>query len=204
MALAHVGGNIGWLLAPGLKTVQTRYYKKSPELFSACNLSAKYASLPDKSDVCLTLTFTMQFYNGLHSIVRQMSDVSLQNFAYTDLCKCMFLSVFTYSSNPLTQISEIVQLTRWAHSKFPPHFLPWSRHKKHGESLLLLASKFRCSHVNLKLWLSPVIGVKRWRGAECVHVSSPAKLHDVFEFQHWLFFTSCSQTAALTPESGDV
>ena len=204
MALAHVGGNIGWLLAPGLKTVQTRYYKKSPELFSACNLSAKYVSLPDMSDVCLT--FTLQFYNGLHSIVRQMSDVSLQHFAYTDLCKCMFLLVFTYSSNPLTQIWEIVQLTRWAHRKFPPHFLPLSRHKKHGESLLLLlASKFRRSqHVNLKLWLSHVIGVKRWRGAECVHVSSPAKLHDIFEFQQWLVFTSCSQTAALTPESGDV
>ena len=29
------------------------------------------------------LTFTMQFYNGLHSIVRQMSDVSLPHFAYT-------------------------------------------------------------------------------------------------------------------------
>ena len=32
--------------------------------------------------------------------------------------KCMFLSVFTYSSNPLTQICEIVQLTMWAHRKF--------------------------------------------------------------------------------------
>ena len=107
--------------------------------------------------------------------------------------KCMFLSVFTYSSNPLTQICEIVQLTRWAHRKFPPHFLPSSRHKKHGECLLLLLeSKFRRSqHVNLKLWLFHVIGVKQLREAECVHwgsetvyVSSPAKMHDVFEFQH--------------------
>ena len=106
--------------------------------------------------------------------------------------KCMFLSVFTYSSNPLSQICEIVQLTRWPHRKFPQHFLPSSRHKKHGECLLLLASKFRRSqHVNLKLWLFHVIGVKRWREAECVHwgsetvyVSSPAKLHNVFEFQH--------------------
>ena len=106
---------------------------------------------------------------------------------------CMFLSVFTYSSNPLTQICEIVQLTRWAHRKFPQHFLPSSRHKKHGECLLLLlACKFRSSqHVNLKLWLFHVIGVKRYREAESVHwgsetvyVSSPAKLHDVFEFQH--------------------
>ena len=105
--------------------------------------------------------------------------------------KCMFLSVFPYSSNPLTQICEIVQLTSWAHRKFPQHFLPSSRHKKHGERLLLLASKFRrLQHVNLKLWLFHVIGVKRWREAECVHwgsetvyVSSPAKLHDVFEFQ---------------------
>ena len=47
--------------------------------------------------------------------------------------KCMLLSVFTYSSNPLTQICEIVQLTRWAHRKFPQHFLPSSRHKKHGQ-----------------------------------------------------------------------
>ena len=38
----------------------------------------------------------------------------------------MFLSVFNYSSNPLTQICEIVQLTRWAHRKFPQHFLPSS------------------------------------------------------------------------------
>ena len=38
--------------------------------------------------------------------------------------KCMFLSVFTYSSNPLTQICEIVQLTRWAHRKFPQQFFP--------------------------------------------------------------------------------
>ena len=106
--------------------------------------------------------------------------------------KCMFLSVFTYSSNPLTQICEIVQLTRWAHRKFPQHFLPSSRYKKHGECLLLLACKFRRSqHVNLKLWLFHVIGVKRYREAESVHwgsetvyVSSPAKLHDVFEFQH--------------------
>ena len=68
--------------------------------------------------------------------------------------KCMFLSVFTYSSYPLTQICEIVQLTRWAHHKFPQHFLPSSRHKKHGECLfLLLASKFRCAQqVNL-MWL---------------------------------------------------
>ena len=107
--------------------------------------------------------------------------------------KCMFLSVFTYSSNPLTQICEIVQLTRWAHRKFPQHFLPSSRPKKHGECLLLLlACKFsRSQHVNLKLWLFHVIGVKRYREAESVHwgsetvyVSSPAKLHDVFEFQH--------------------
>ena len=107
--------------------------------------------------------------------------------------KCMFLSVFTYSSNPLTQICEIVQLTRWAHRKFPQHFLPSSRHKKYIECLLLLlACKFRRSqHVNLKLWLFHVIGVKRYREAESVHwgsetvyVSSPAKLHDVFEFQH--------------------
>ena len=59
--------------------------------------------------------------------------------------KCMFLSVFTYSSNPLTQICEKVQLTRWAHIKFPQHFLPSSRHKIHGECLLLLASKLRRS-----------------------------------------------------------
>ena len=105
----------------------------------------------------------------------------------------MFLSVFTYSSNPLTQICEKIQLTRWAHRKFPQHFLPSSRHKKHGECLLLLlASKFRRSqHVYLKLWLFNVIGVRRWREAECVHwghetvyVSFPAKLHDFFEFQH--------------------
>ena len=44
-------------------------------------MSAKYVSLPDMSDVCLT--FAMQFYNGLHSIVRQMSDVSLPHFADT-------------------------------------------------------------------------------------------------------------------------
>ena len=88
--------------------------------------------------------------------------------------KCMFLSVFTYSSNPLTQICEIVQLTRWAHRKFPQYFLPSSRHKKHGECLLLiLACKFRRSqHVNLKLWLFHVIGVKRYREAECVHWGS--------------------------------
>ena len=107
--------------------------------------------------------------------------------------KCMFLSVLTYSSNPLTQICEIVQLTRWAHRKFPQHFLPSSRHKKQGECLLLLlACKFRRSQrLNLKLWLFHVIGVKRYREAESVHwgsetvyVSSPAKLHDVFEFQH--------------------
>ena len=107
--------------------------------------------------------------------------------------KCMFLSVFTNSSNPLTQICEIVQLTRWAHRKFPQHFVPSSRHEKHGECLLLLlACKFhRSQHVNLKLWLFHVIGVKRYREAESVHwgsetvyVSSPAKLHDVFECQH--------------------
>ena len=88
--------------------------------------------------------------------------------------KCMFLSVFTYSSNPLTQICEIVQLTRWAHRKFPQNFLPSSRHKKHGECLLLLlACKFRRSqHVNLKLWLFHVIGVKRYREAESVHWGS--------------------------------
>ena len=44
-------------------------------------VSAKYVSLPDMSDVCLT--FTEQFYNVLHSIIRQMSDVSLPHFAYT-------------------------------------------------------------------------------------------------------------------------
>ena len=49
----------------------------------ALTVSAKYVSLPDMSDVCLT--FTMQFYNGLHSIVRQMADVSLPHFAYTAL-----------------------------------------------------------------------------------------------------------------------
>ena len=174
--------------------------------------------------------------------------------------KCTFLSVLTYSSNLQTQICEIVQLTRWAHRKFLQHFPPSSRHKKHGECLVLLASKFRCSqHVNLKLWLFHVIGmigVKWWRGIECVlsvsakysslpdmsdvcltfteqfynglhnivrqmsdvslphfaytvlwgsetvYVSSPAKLC------FWvptlgLVSTSCGQTAALTPESGD-
>ena len=45
------------------------------------SVSAKYVSLPDMSDVCLT--FTMQFYHGLHSIARQMSDVSLPHFADT-------------------------------------------------------------------------------------------------------------------------
>ena len=44
-------------------------------------VSAKYVSLPDMSDICPM--FTMQFYNGLHSIVRQMSDVSLPHFIYT-------------------------------------------------------------------------------------------------------------------------
>ena len=87
-----------------------------------------------------------------------------------------------------------------------------SRHKKHGECLLLLlACKFRRSqHVNLKLWLYHVIGVKRYReaenvhwGSETVYVSSPAKR------RFWiptlgLVSTSCAQTAALTPESGDV
>ena len=34
-------------------------------------VSAKYVSLPDMSDVCLM--FTMQFYNGLHSIVRHFT-----------------------------------------------------------------------------------------------------------------------------------
>ena len=81
--------------------------------------------------------------------------------------------------------------------KFPQHFLPSSTQKKHGKCLLLLlARKFRRSqHVNLKLWLFHVTGVKRWRGAECVHwasetvyVSSPAKLHNVFEFQHSSWF----------------
>ena len=134
--------------------------KKSPELFSARNL-----------------------YNG--------NDGGAGD-------KRMFLSVFTYSSNPLTQSCEIVQLTRWAHRKFPQHFLPSLRQKKNMANvyLILLASKFRRSqHVNLKLWLFRVIGVKRWSGAECVHwgsetvsVSSPAKLHDVFEFQHWDWF----------------
>ena len=85
--------------------------------------------------------------------------------------ECMFWSVFTYSSNPLTQNCEIVQLTRWAHRIFSQHFLPSSRQKKHGECLLLfLASKFRHSqHVNLKVWLFHLIGVKRWKGAECVY-----------------------------------
>ena len=46
--------------------------------------SAKYVSLPDISDVCLT--FTMPFYNGLHSIVRQMSDIPLPHFADTGFC----------------------------------------------------------------------------------------------------------------------
>ena len=110
----------------------------------------------------------------------------------------MFLSVFTYSSNPLTQICEIVQLTRWAHPKFPQHFLPSLRQKKHGKCLLLLlAGKFRRSQqVNPKLCgLFHLIGVRRWRGAECVHwgpetvyVSPPAKLHIVFEFQHLSWF----------------
>ena len=48
---------------------------------NSITVSTKYVSLPDMSDVCLT--FTMQFYNGLNSIVRQMSDVSLPQFAYT-------------------------------------------------------------------------------------------------------------------------
>ena len=49
---------------------------------------------------------------------------SLELFPACNLCnvmmvvqvinKCMFLSVFTYSSNSLTQNCEIVQLTRWA------------------------------------------------------------------------------------------
>ena len=127
--------------------------------------------------------------------------------------KCIFLSVFTYSSNPLTQICEIVQSTRWAHSKFPQHFLPSSRHKKHGECLhLLLASKYRRSqHVNLKLWLFRVIGVKRWRGAECVHCGSETVscfFSSKTAQRFWvptlgLVSTSCG-TAALTLESGDV
>ena len=45
-------------------------------------VSAKYVSLPDISDVCLM--FTMHFYDGLHGIVRQMSDVSLPHFADND------------------------------------------------------------------------------------------------------------------------
>ena len=47
-------------------------------------VSTKYVSLPhvpDMSDVCLMCT--MQFYDGLTSIIRQMSDVSLPPFAYT-------------------------------------------------------------------------------------------------------------------------
>ena len=52
------------------------------------SVSVKYVSLPDMSDVCLT--FTMQFYKGLHSIDRQISDVTLPHFAYTGI-----LSIFT-------------------------------------------------------------------------------------------------------------
>ena len=91
----------------------------------------------------------------------------------------------------MTSYAENVSI--WWRLHVPQHFLPSSRHKKLGDCLLL-ASKFRRSqHINLKLWLFHVInpGVKRWRGAEYVHwgsetvyVSSPAKLHNVFEFQH--------------------
>ena len=103
--------------------------------------------------------------------------------------KCMFLSVFTYSSNPLTQICEIVQLT----SQISTTFSSLVKAQKTWRCLLLLlASKFRRSqHVNLKLWLFHVIDVKWWREAACLHwgsetvyVSSPAKLRDVFEFRH--------------------
>ena len=44
-------------------------------------MSAKYVSLADMSDV--GLTFTMRFYNGSHSNVREKCDVSPWPFAYT-------------------------------------------------------------------------------------------------------------------------
>ena len=127
--------------------------------------------------------------------------------------KCMILSVFTYSSNPLTQICEKIQLTRWAHRKFPQHFLPLSRQKKHGECLLLLASKFRRSqHVNLKLWLFHVIGVeavKRSRMCALGFWNSLCFFSSKTARRFWvptlgLVSTSCGQTAAVTQESGHV
>ena len=41
---------------------------------------------------CLTLT--MQFYNGLHSLIRQMSDVSLSHFTYTALAQVAVINPF--------------------------------------------------------------------------------------------------------------
>ena len=57
--------------------------------------------LPDMSDICLT--FTMQFYNGLHSNVRQMSGISLPHFAYTGLAShwVQWVEVSTHPSQNL-------------------------------------------------------------------------------------------------------
>ena len=68
-------------------------------------------------DVCLT--FTMQFYKGLHSIVRQMSDISLPHFVYTDRVNCLSnphpcsLSVFQYSAKDTSPISNYITHPFW-------------------------------------------------------------------------------------------
>ena len=81
-----------WLGASAEWTLRTYKFSVCKTNVSLCKMkflleiqwavSTKYVRLPGMSDVCLILT--MQFYNELHSIVRQMSDVSLPHFAYTE------------------------------------------------------------------------------------------------------------------------
>ena len=86
--------------------------------------------------------------------------------------KCMFLSVFTYSSNPLTQNCEIVQLTKWAHRKFPQHFLPSSRQKKHMANVYFFFLPVNSAAHNT---LTASCDCFTWlvsSGEECVHWGS--------------------------------
>ena len=116
--------------------------------------------------------------------------------------KCMFLPVFIYSSNPLTQICEIVQLTRWAHRKFPRHFLYFFLLPVNSAAHNTLTPSCDCL-----MWLVS-------NGEEKQNVCIGVLKQSMFLLQQncttflrstlGLVSTSCGQTAALTPESGDV